>query len=142
MPSSVVDRFVGLYAAMTIASALYERTRSGRGQRIDVPMFETMASVVLGDHIGGHAFVHADRPARLCAPAVAQPSLLPAGRLPAQSSPTTTSNGAGGDVGRRAREGSSRTIRGSPTSGARTRNIDALYDIVADILTTRTPTNG
>jgi formyl-CoA transferase len=29
------------------------RDRTGRGQRLDIPMFETMASFVLGDHLGG-----------------------------------------------------------------------------------------
>jgi crotonobetainyl-CoA:carnitine CoA-transferase CaiB-like acyl-CoA transferase len=29
------------------------RDRTGRGQRVDVPMFETMAGFVMGDHMGG-----------------------------------------------------------------------------------------
>ena len=29
------------------------RDRTGRGQRVDIPMFETMASFVMGDHMGG-----------------------------------------------------------------------------------------
>jgi crotonobetainyl-CoA:carnitine CoA-transferase CaiB-like acyl-CoA transferase len=36
--------------------ALYGRERTGRGCRIDVPMFETMASVVLSDHLYGRTF--------------------------------------------------------------------------------------
>jgi hypothetical protein len=28
-------------------------TRTGQGQRVDIPMFETMASFVMGDHMGG-----------------------------------------------------------------------------------------
>ncbi len=29
------------------------RDRTGRGQRVDIPMFETMAGFVMGDHMGG-----------------------------------------------------------------------------------------
>ena len=45
-----------LLTLLAIALALLERTRSGRGQHIEVPMFETMAQHVLGDHLGGHAW--------------------------------------------------------------------------------------
>jgi crotonobetainyl-CoA:carnitine CoA-transferase CaiB-like acyl-CoA transferase len=39
-----------------IVAALFHCQRSGRGQRLDVPMFETMAQLVLGDHMGGRLF--------------------------------------------------------------------------------------
>ena len=55
-PSPLVDRLVGSQVAMNIVAGLLARTRTGRGQQIDVPMFETMASVMLGDHLGGEAF--------------------------------------------------------------------------------------
>jgi len=29
------------------------RDRTGRGQRLDIRMFETMAGFVMGDHMGG-----------------------------------------------------------------------------------------
>ncbi|MFZ2156598.1 MAG: CoA transferase, partial [Bradyrhizobium sp.] len=32
---------------------LVHRDRTGRGQRVDIPMFETMAGFVMGDHMGG-----------------------------------------------------------------------------------------
>jgi crotonobetainyl-CoA:carnitine CoA-transferase CaiB-like acyl-CoA transferase len=56
VPLTIADRMVGLHAAHSVAMALYGRERTGRGCRIDVPMFETMASVVLSDHIYGHTF--------------------------------------------------------------------------------------
>ena len=137
VPFPVVDRFVGLYAAMTIASALYERTRSGRGQRIDVPMFETMASVVLGDHIGGHAFV----------PPIGPPGY--ARQLSRSRRPYPTRDGYLAILPYNDQQwrrffrsvGKLDVFENDPRFadiGARTRNIDALYDIVADILTTRT----
>ncbi len=59
VPFNVADRSVGLYAFGVIASALFARERTGRGQRVDVPMFETMVPHVLGDHLFGHTFVPA-----------------------------------------------------------------------------------
>src|SRR6187399_1038521 len=36
-----------------VPNALVDRDRTGRGQRVDIPMFETMAGFVMGDHMGG-----------------------------------------------------------------------------------------
>jgi crotonobetainyl-CoA:carnitine CoA-transferase CaiB-like acyl-CoA transferase len=57
VPLTIADRSVGLYAFGVIAAALYARTSTGKGQSIEIPMFETMVSYVLGDHLYGHAFV-------------------------------------------------------------------------------------
>lgn len=57
IPLNLVDRSVGLYAFGVIASALYSRERTGHGQRVDVPMFETMVPYVLGDHLYGNKFI-------------------------------------------------------------------------------------
>jgi crotonobetainyl-CoA:carnitine CoA-transferase CaiB-like acyl-CoA transferase len=56
-PVLVGDRVTGLHTAFAISSALYARERTGRGQAVEVPMFESVAQFVLGDHIGGLAFV-------------------------------------------------------------------------------------
>jgi len=55
-PINIADRTVGLSVAGTIAMALYHRERTGEGQQIDVPMFETMAGFVLSDHLYGRTF--------------------------------------------------------------------------------------
>ena len=55
-PVNVCDRTVGLYLANAITAGLYHRERTGEGQFVEVPMFETMAQFVLADHIGGKAF--------------------------------------------------------------------------------------
>jgi crotonobetainyl-CoA:carnitine CoA-transferase CaiB-like acyl-CoA transferase len=57
VPLTIADRSVGLYAFGVIAAALYARTRTGRGQCVEIPMFETMVPYVLGDHLYGHTFV-------------------------------------------------------------------------------------
>lgn len=56
VPVNIADRIVGLHAVNAILAALRYRDQTGKGQRIDIPMFETMASFVLGDHLGGLSF--------------------------------------------------------------------------------------
>jgi crotonobetainyl-CoA:carnitine CoA-transferase CaiB-like acyl-CoA transferase len=56
-PVNICDRTVGLYLANALLGALFHKQRTGEGQSIELPMFETMAQFVLGDHIGGQAFV-------------------------------------------------------------------------------------
>jgi crotonobetainyl-CoA:carnitine CoA-transferase CaiB-like acyl-CoA transferase len=53
VPNALVDRIVGLTAVGAICASLVYRDRTGRGQRVDIPMFETMAGFVMGDHMGG-----------------------------------------------------------------------------------------
>jgi crotonobetainyl-CoA:carnitine CoA-transferase CaiB-like acyl-CoA transferase len=55
-PMVIVDRLCAVNAAQTALAALYMREKTGRGQYIEMPMFETAASVVLGDHMGGETF--------------------------------------------------------------------------------------
>lgn len=61
-PMVLVDRMAGLQLCTAITSALVYRERTGRGQRVDVPMFEGMLSVVLGEHLAGEQFVPATGP--------------------------------------------------------------------------------
>ena len=56
MPSAIADRVVGLSAVAAICAALFHREKTGEGQRVDVPMFETMVGVVMADHLGGLTF--------------------------------------------------------------------------------------
>jgi len=55
-PTAMADRGVALWAVGQINAALYHQLRTGEGQRIDLPMFEVMASIVLADHLVGHSF--------------------------------------------------------------------------------------
>jgi crotonobetainyl-CoA:carnitine CoA-transferase CaiB-like acyl-CoA transferase len=56
VPLAVADRTVGLATAGAIAMALYHRERTGEGQQVEVPMFETMAQLVMSEHQYGSYF--------------------------------------------------------------------------------------
>lgn len=53
VPSAIADRIVGLAAVNAILAAVVERDRSGQGQLVEIPMFETMVSMIMADHLGG-----------------------------------------------------------------------------------------
>jgi crotonobetainyl-CoA:carnitine CoA-transferase CaiB-like acyl-CoA transferase len=55
-PMIIADRSVGQQVASAVSAALYHREKTGSGQRIDVPMFEHLLQLVLGDHLGGYTF--------------------------------------------------------------------------------------
>lgn len=55
-PLTLADRAVGMQVAIAILAGVVESRASGKGQAIEVPMFEAMAQLVLGDHMGGRTF--------------------------------------------------------------------------------------
>jgi crotonobetainyl-CoA:carnitine CoA-transferase CaiB-like acyl-CoA transferase len=56
VPTAMADRTVGITGVGAILATLYARERTGRGDRVDIPMFETMVAFVLGDHLGGMTY--------------------------------------------------------------------------------------
>ena len=56
IPSLIADKTTGLALANAVLAALVERGRSGRGQFVEVPMFETMVAFTLAEHLGGLTF--------------------------------------------------------------------------------------
>jgi crotonobetainyl-CoA:carnitine CoA-transferase CaiB-like acyl-CoA transferase len=56
IPMAAIDRIVGSAAANALLAGLLARARTGVGQRIEVPMFETMAQFVLAEHMQGTTF--------------------------------------------------------------------------------------
>ena len=56
VPLTLVDHIVGLNAVHVVLAAVLQRDRTGEGQSVELPMFETMAQFVLSDHLAGRAF--------------------------------------------------------------------------------------
>ena len=132
----MADKCAGLTATWAISMALYERERSGRGQAIEVPMFETMVAFNLLEHLAGETF----RPATS---AMGYERLLTPHRRPYRTLdgfigllPYTTPQW------QRFFE-----LAGAPqhmddprfaTPAKRSENIDALYGVLADLVARRT----
>jgi len=76
LPLNMADKTVGLYVVQTVLAALLQRSRAEEGQYIEVPMFETMASFMLSDHLGAATFATHD------AAEAGNPRLLSAYRRP------------------------------------------------------------
>jgi formyl-CoA transferase len=55
-PSSIVDKICGLQAAYAVMLALFHRERTGEGQEVDLPMFESIAAFNVTEHLWGEAF--------------------------------------------------------------------------------------
>ena len=70
-PVTLADRSVGLQAAIALLAAVLNARATGRGQAVEVTMFEALSQFVLGDHLGGATFeppIGATGYARLLAP--------------------------------------------------------------------------
>jgi crotonobetainyl-CoA:carnitine CoA-transferase CaiB-like acyl-CoA transferase len=57
VPMVMTDHVSGLIAAQAIGFALYRREKTGRGEAIQVPMLENMASFVTSEHMGAATFI-------------------------------------------------------------------------------------
>jgi crotonobetainyl-CoA:carnitine CoA-transferase CaiB-like acyl-CoA transferase len=57
VPTLIADKTAGLAVVYAVTAALFHRERSGAGQEIEVPMFETLVSYLMTDHLFGQAFV-------------------------------------------------------------------------------------
>jgi crotonobetainyl-CoA:carnitine CoA-transferase CaiB-like acyl-CoA transferase len=78
VPSLIADKTAGLVLANAMLGALLCRERTGIGQYVEVPMFETLVSFVLAEHLGGLTFVGGDKPA-------GYQRILAGGRRPART---------------------------------------------------------
>ncbi len=135
VPTPIADRFVGVGAVGAVTAALFHRERTGEGQSIEIPMFETMAQLVLADHLYGCSFV----------PPIGgtgYPRVLSENRKPYRTSDGHVCVLVYTDKQWHAFF----TLIGRPeimeeprfaTIGARTENIGALYALVAEVMTTR-----
>ncbi|MGX9938008.1 CaiB/BaiF CoA transferase family protein [Advenella kashmirensis] len=63
MNSVIADKVVALYVSNAIVSALFAREKNGRGQAVEVPMFECMTAFIAPEHLAGMTFVPPEGPA-------------------------------------------------------------------------------
>jgi len=56
IPLAIIDRYVGVHVVGAVMGGLFHKLRTGQGQSIEVPMFETATELVLGDHLMGNSF--------------------------------------------------------------------------------------
>ena len=54
--SLLADKVAGISLACALLAALYRRSLTGRGAAVDVPMYETLASFMLLEHLQGRTF--------------------------------------------------------------------------------------
>ncbi len=77
-PSLVADKLAGIAVSSAILAALFHRARTGEGQYLEVPMYETLVEFMLIEHMGGLAFEPAAGPAGYA-------RILNAGRRPSRT---------------------------------------------------------
>jgi len=56
LPTIVADKTTAITVVYGVLAALFSRERSGHGQELEVPMFETMVSYVMAEHLWGMTF--------------------------------------------------------------------------------------
>ncbi|MBM4196631.1 MAG: CoA transferase [Gammaproteobacteria bacterium] len=56
LPTVVADKTTAMAVVQAVTAALYCRERTGQGQEIEVPMFETMVYFVMAEHLWGMSF--------------------------------------------------------------------------------------
>jgi len=135
-PGTICDKITGLTAVYAVVAALLARERSGEGQYVEVPMFETMVSFNMVEHICDSIF---------------QPPLEPFGykrMLTANRRPYRTADGHACLMPYTDRHwarffelAGKPELKDDPRFAdfrSRTDNVDALYGLVAEAALTRT----
>ncbi len=56
LPTIICDKTTGLMVVQAVLAALFHKQRTGEGQQLEVPMFETMVSFTMVEHLWGQAF--------------------------------------------------------------------------------------
>jgi crotonobetainyl-CoA:carnitine CoA-transferase CaiB-like acyl-CoA transferase len=63
LPSLLADKVSGLHGGYAVLAAIIHKLRTGRGQHVEIPMFEAFSSFMLLEHFGGFAFDPPNAPA-------------------------------------------------------------------------------
>jgi crotonobetainyl-CoA:carnitine CoA-transferase CaiB-like acyl-CoA transferase len=63
LPSLIADKVSGLHAAYAMLGAIIHKLRTGEGQTVEVPMFESFANFMLLEHLAGLTFDPPNAPA-------------------------------------------------------------------------------
>jgi crotonobetainyl-CoA:carnitine CoA-transferase CaiB-like acyl-CoA transferase len=134
-PTILADKTSGLVAAQAILAALYHREKTGRGQFVEIPMFETMVAFIMVEHLHGLGF---EPPrgepgyARVLAP-WRRPYRTADGYLCMLAYTDAQWRKFWGEVGKPAMMQDARFV----DMGARSRNIDEVYRLAGEQLTGR-----
>jgi crotonobetainyl-CoA:carnitine CoA-transferase CaiB-like acyl-CoA transferase len=56
LPTLLGDKVSGLFMSQAIMAALFHRLKTGEGQFVEVPMFESVTSFILAEHMFGHVY--------------------------------------------------------------------------------------
>ena len=56
LPTVVADKTTAITVVYAVLAALFSRERTGEGQELEVPMFETMVGFVMAEHLWGMTF--------------------------------------------------------------------------------------
>ncbi len=139
VPSVMADKTTGLFLSNYISMALFHRERTGEGQKLHVPMYESFAAFVVSEHMQGQTFVPPTGPAGYT-------RMLTSHRKPYETKdgficvvPYTQKHWANflALVGR------ADLIKDPRFSNQteRTKNIDTLYEIVSDNMKSRSTNN-
>jgi crotonobetainyl-CoA:carnitine CoA-transferase CaiB-like acyl-CoA transferase len=56
LPTIIADKTTALMVVQAVLAALFHKQRSGEGQEIEVPMFESMVSFMMTEHLWGQTF--------------------------------------------------------------------------------------
>lgn len=62
LPSLIADKVAGLHAAYAVLAAIIHKLRTGEGQKVEIPMFETFTSFMLVEHLAAKTFIPANGP--------------------------------------------------------------------------------
>ena len=136
VPSAAADKITSMAVVSAITAALFHRERSGEGQAIEVPMFETLVGFLMVEHLYGHCF----EPSKGAAgyPRVVAPGRKPYATLDGYIAALPYSDQNWQDfftlAGRVDLAGDARFA----SAGSRLEHVDELYEALGNIMRTRT----